>query len=210
MTDGMIGPGDRAPDFELPAADGEGTVSLSLWRRRGPVLVALFRGLYCPFSRRQMVQLGLLADRLRLLGVEPLGVVATAPERARPYFAHHPPCFRFGADPGLVTHHAYRLPALPRDAEGVRMVEAAAQRVAREIGLAAEPGHGRDTIDRADGFVSQPSDREDRERHQIQLIGQFLVDRDGMVRWSSTEAIAGYAVFPLERDLVAAAEALRR
>ena len=39
-------PGERAPDFTLPAADREGTVSLAEYCDRGPVLLALFRGLY--------------------------------------------------------------------------------------------------------------------------------------------------------------------
>ncbi len=39
-------PGVPAPDFTLPAAQGEGTVSLADYRGRSPLLVALFRGLY--------------------------------------------------------------------------------------------------------------------------------------------------------------------
>ncbi len=39
-------PGDRAPDFTLPAAHGEGFVSLADCRGRSPVLLALLRGLY--------------------------------------------------------------------------------------------------------------------------------------------------------------------
>ena len=38
--------GEPAPDFTLPAADREGTVSLAAYRDRSPVLLALFRGLY--------------------------------------------------------------------------------------------------------------------------------------------------------------------
>lgn len=38
--------GETAPDFTLPAAHGQGTVSLSHYRGRSPVLLALFRGLY--------------------------------------------------------------------------------------------------------------------------------------------------------------------
>jgi peroxiredoxin len=51
MTDpihGALGPGDRAPDFELPAADVEGRVTLAEHLRRGPVLLTMLRGLYCP------------------------------------------------------------------------------------------------------------------------------------------------------------------
>jgi peroxiredoxin len=38
--------GEAAPDFELPAAHAEGTVSLGQYRGQSPVLVTLFRGLY--------------------------------------------------------------------------------------------------------------------------------------------------------------------
>ena len=38
--------GERAPDFVLAAAHGDGTVSLADYRGRRPVLLALFRGLY--------------------------------------------------------------------------------------------------------------------------------------------------------------------
>jgi peroxiredoxin len=41
-----LGPGEPAPDFTLPAAHGEGMVSLAEYRGQSPVLVALFRGLY--------------------------------------------------------------------------------------------------------------------------------------------------------------------
>jgi hypothetical protein len=39
MTDlprGVLGPGDRAPDFSLPAGDVDGTVALAEYLRRGP------------------------------------------------------------------------------------------------------------------------------------------------------------------------------
>ncbi len=39
-------PGDRAPDFTLPAVDREGNVSLADYRGRSPVLLAVLRGLY--------------------------------------------------------------------------------------------------------------------------------------------------------------------
>ena len=55
----VLRPGDRAPDVTLPAADREGIVSLMDYRGKQPVLLALFRGLYCPFCRRQMSQLAM-------------------------------------------------------------------------------------------------------------------------------------------------------
>jgi len=38
--------GEQAPDFTLPAAHGEGFVSLADYRGRSPVLLSLLRGLY--------------------------------------------------------------------------------------------------------------------------------------------------------------------
>jgi peroxiredoxin len=38
--------GDDAPDFTLPAVTRDGLISLSEYRGRAPVLLALFRGLY--------------------------------------------------------------------------------------------------------------------------------------------------------------------
>ena len=73
----MIEPGDAAPDFSLPAVHREGTVSLSDYRGRSPVLLALFRGFYCPFCRRQMGLLAAAADKLKDQGLEVLGVAAS-------------------------------------------------------------------------------------------------------------------------------------
>ena len=41
-----VQPGEQAPDFTLPAADREGSVSLADYRGRSPVLLTLLRGLY--------------------------------------------------------------------------------------------------------------------------------------------------------------------
>ena len=41
-----VAPGEPAPDFTLPAAHADGTVSLADYQGRNPVLLALFRGLY--------------------------------------------------------------------------------------------------------------------------------------------------------------------
>ena len=43
---GLVAAGEPAPDFTLPAAHAEGSVSLAEYRGQHPVLIALFRGLY--------------------------------------------------------------------------------------------------------------------------------------------------------------------
>jgi hypothetical protein len=155
-----------------------------------------------------MAQLSPVADRLRAVGIETLGVVATAPERARLYFRLRPSGFPLGADPDLVTHRAYGLPVIERNEEAGAMVERAAQRLAGELGMEAPPGQGRAIVDAVDGFERLEADAADRLRHQIQLIGQFLIDRDGVIRWCRTEDRASYAVFPSTTELLSLTERL--
>jgi peroxiredoxin len=208
MPGAYIDVGHRAPDFELPAADRDGIVSLAQYRGQFSVLLALFRGLYCPFCRRQIAQLSPAADRLRAVGIETVGVVATAPDPARLYFGLKPLRFPMGADPDLATHRAYGLPVIERNEEAGQMVERAAQRLAGELSIEAPPGQGRAIVDAADGFERLESDAADRVRHQIQLIGQFLIDRDGVIRWCRTEDRASYALFPSTQELLSLAERL--
>jgi len=41
--------GDNAPEFDLPAADRDGSVALRDYLGRSPVFLGLFRGVYCAF-----------------------------------------------------------------------------------------------------------------------------------------------------------------
>ena len=54
--------------------------------------------------------MGATEGKLKALGVETLGVVATPPENAQLYFKFRPTRLRLAADPELVTHRAYGLP----------------------------------------------------------------------------------------------------
>src|SRR5262249_61231499 len=68
-------PGEPAPDFTLPAIHKDGILSLAQYRRQTPGLLAVFRGLYCPFCRRGLAQLGMTAEKLKGGGVDTLPVV---------------------------------------------------------------------------------------------------------------------------------------
>ena len=71
-----------------------------------------------------------------------------------------------------------------------------------------------EALDKVQGFTLTEVDRKDAERQFPQLKGQFLVDRDGIVRWlnveCATEGLAGLGKFPTEEELVEAARALPR
>ena len=52
-----VHPGEAAPEFTLPTADGQGIVRLADYRGRSPVFLALLNGLWCPFCRRQIARI---------------------------------------------------------------------------------------------------------------------------------------------------------
>ena len=67
-------------------------------------------------------------------------------------------------------------------------------------------------LDRLHGFEPTQADQADREKQFPQLKGQFLVDRDGIVRWvnieCAKEGLAGLGKFPTDDEFVAAGRAL--
>ena len=208
-------PGELAPDFSLPSATGEGVISLADYRGRSPVLLAMFRGVFCAFCRRGIAHLAGAREKLRPLGVETLGIVASQPERARLYFRFHPARVPLAADPELVTHRAYGLPSppvTPDIAEGMRSTRV------NPSGELPEPlpiPEAAAALDRLDSFEPTEVDQEEARRQSMeraQLCGNILVDREGIVRWvdveCAREGLAGVGKFPSDEELVAAARAL--
>ena len=209
-----IEPGEPAPGFTLPAVGRDGTVSLDDYRGRSPVLLAMFRGLYCPFCRRAIAQLGVTTEKLKSVGVETLAIVATSPDNARLYFRFRPTRAPLAADEELITHRAY---GLPRPAVTPELVAAVQQVRINPTGELPEPlpiPAAGEALDKIHGFTPSETDRRESERQFPQLKGQFLVDREGIVRWANIEAasegLAGLGKFPTDEELVEAARALLR
>lgn len=205
-------PGEQAPDFTLPAVEREGTVSLADFRGRRPLLLALFRGVYCPFCRRAIAQMGITREKLQAVGVESLGIVATKPERARLFFRFRPTRLPLAADPELITHRSYGLPKPPVTPELMRDLQSVRINPTGELAAPMPILEANDALNRLDGFEPTETDRDDSQRVFPQLKGQFLIDRDGIVRWvnieGATEGLAGIGKFPTDEELLAAARAL--
>jgi peroxiredoxin len=209
-----VSPGEPAPDFTLPAVDRDETVSLAEYRGRNPLFLALFIGLWCPFCRRSIAQMGATESKLKALGVETLGVVATTPDNARLYFKFRPTRLRLAADPGLTTHRAY---GVPKPAMTPELTKAMESTRINPGGIFPEPlpiSQAAATLATQDGYTENQTDRAEMERQWPQLKGQFMIDRDGIVRWSNiecaTEGLAGVGKFPSTEEILTAARALPR
>ena len=64
-----------------------------------------------------------------------------------------------------------------------------------------------------DGYANTEADQADMHRQWPQLKGQFLIDRDGVVRWANiecAEGLAGIGKFPSDEEILTAARSLRR
>ncbi|HET9205626.1 MAG TPA: peroxiredoxin-like family protein [Burkholderiaceae bacterium] len=217
-------PGDPASAFTLPAANREGVVSLSDLRGQ-PFLIGFFRGLHCPFCRRQLVQLGAIQPALRALGVETLAVINTPVERARMYYRHRPTPVTLLSDPDCVSHQAFGVPYGEFQPEGstepaswpykATMQQFMAARVnpTGELPEPTQPMEANPVLNAKDGFVMEEVDQAIAASHGTQLAGHFLVDAGGIVRWVEIEARDDpnkLSTFPAPAELLAAASSLAR
>ena len=209
-----VAPGELAPDFTLPAVDGKEMVSLASYRGRSPVFLALLIGLWCPFCRRQIAQMGATEGKLKALGVESLGIVATPPENAQLYFKFRPTRLRLGADPAMATHRAYGLPKPAPTPEFMKELESTRINPTGELAQPLPVSEAAMAIAKLDGYTENQTDQADMERQWPQLKGQFLIDRAGIIRWANiecaTEGLAGVGKFPSEEEILTAARALPR
>ena len=185
-------PGEPAPEFTLPSANREGTVSLADYRGKTPVLLAMMRGLYCAFCRRHIAQLGTTRQKLQALGVEALAIVPMQLERLQLYYRFRPVSVPVAADPEMMTHRAYGVPQPPLTAEITQEVSAKYLDLANRLEIATTDQAGiRKVLCEKDGFEPMAAEQKERrdwsDRHGAQMIGQFLIDRDGIVRWVNIE-----------------------
>lgn len=197
---GPLQPGDRAPNVVLDAITREGKISIDDFRGQKPVLVGLFRGLHCAFCRRYIAAQAQLDPTLRAKGVESLTVVNTPIERARLYFRYHPiPNLLAASDPDRASHQAFGLPNLEfteNETAWPHKVSIAAVRGMKIEAPGETPGPldpfaASEFLDRKDGYELTEADQQMKAAGLGQLIGQFLLDRQGIVRWSFTEVPEG-------------------
>ena len=216
-VDGPLQPGDRAPNIVLDAITRDGTIVLQDFRGHSPILIGLFRGLHCPFCRRHIAAQAQLDAALRDKGVESLTVVNTPIERARLYFRYHPlPNLLAASDPERVSHRAFGLPTIeftenetewPRKV-GMDVVKSMQVDVPGETSGSMNRLAAAEYLNNKDGYEMMEADQRMAATGQGQLFGQFLLDREGIVRWTFTEVPeGGHRMFgaPSPQELMSAA-----
>ena len=201
--------GDRAPDFVVPAVHDDRTISLGDYVGKSPLLLGLFRGMYCPFCRRALAQMASASDRLKSLGVESLAIVGTDVDNARLYYKFRPMRMPLGADPELITHRSYGVPRPEPTPELMKAVENTYINPTGELPAALPVPAAAAELAALDGYQGTPTDQRDYERTFTQLKGQFLIDRDGLVRWvhieCGEEGLSGLGKSPSPDELIRAA-----
>jgi peroxiredoxin len=216
-VDRPLQPGDRAPNIVLDAITRQGKIALEDFRGQSPILVGLFRGLHCPFCRRHLAAQAQLDAALREKGVESLAVVNTPIERARLYFRYHPMPNLFAAsDPERISHRAFGLPNLEfTESEtdwphkvGMDVVMSMQVEMPGELSEPMNRLAAADLLNKKDGYDITEADQRMMATGEGQLFGQFLLDREGIVRWTFTEVPeGGHRMFgaPSPQELMSAA-----
>ena len=216
-VDRPLQPGDRAPNIVLDAITRQGKIALEDFRGQSPILVGLFRGLHCPFCRRHLAAQAQLDAALRGKGVESLAVVNTPIERARLYFRYHPmPNLLAASDPERISHRAFGLPTLEfTESEtnwphkvGMDVVMSMQVDMPGELSGPMNRLAAADLLNKKDGYDITEADQRMMATGEGQLFGQFLLDREGIVRWSFTEVPeGGHRMFgaPNPQELMSAA-----
>lgn len=210
-----VAPGDPAPDFALPGVADAGIVSLADYRGRSALFLVLMVGLWCPFCRRQIVQLGSLNGGLLDLGVQSLVVVATDPENARLYFRYRPTPMRLASDPGLATHRAYGVPKPVPTPQLLAEVDALRIDPFGDLPAPQPVKQLADELTARDGYAMTAADQRDVEHQWPQLKAFYLIDREGIVRWAhvecAEEGLPGLGKTPsADRIYAAARDCVRR
>jgi peroxiredoxin len=216
-SEGPLQPGDQAPNVVLDAVTRQGKIALDDYRGHKPLLVGLFRGLHCPFCRRHIAAFAQLDGALREKGVESLVVVNTPIDRARLYFRYHPlPTLLAASDPERTSHRAFGLPNLEFTENetvwphkvGMDALTTMRVDLPGELAEPMGPLAAMAVLNKQDGYEITEADAKMIAVGNGQLVGQFMLDREGIVRWSFTEVPEdGRHMFgaPTPRELMSAA-----
>jgi peroxiredoxin Q/BCP len=105
MTESKLAPGDAAPEFTLPTADG-GTVSLDAYRGKR-VILYFYPAAMTPGCTKQACDFRDNLSQLTAEGFAVLGVSKDKPEKLAKFVERDALTFPLLSDPDLTVHQAY-------------------------------------------------------------------------------------------------------
>ncbi len=100
--------GDMAPDFELPNAQGK-PVALSSLLADGPVVLAFYRGGWCPYCNLQLRAYQRILPQIRALGAQLVAVSPEPPDASLTTAEKNALEFEVLSDIDAMAANAYRL-----------------------------------------------------------------------------------------------------
>lgn len=101
-----LGIGDPAPDFSLPDAHGTG-VSLGAGLAQGPVVLAFYRGAWCPYCNIQLRALQAALPEMQALGASLIAISPQAPDESLANVEKQQLAFDVLSDRGCAVAGAY-------------------------------------------------------------------------------------------------------
>jgi peroxiredoxin len=159
IEDKLLKPGDTAPEFALPDANGRIVRSADLLAL-GPVVVCFFRGRWCPYC---VTELETWRDLFRAVRAQGALLVAISPQTVR-------------QNDFTVTQHTLPFPLLRDEGAAVAAKFGASYSVPEYM-----QGHYRSILVNIPFINGEPSWR-------LPVPATFVVDRSGVVQWSQGHA----------------------
>jgi len=151
--------GDVAPGFSLPDARG-GEVSLKKLTSEGPVVIAFYRGQWCPYCDLQLRAYQEILPQIRALGAN---LVAISPQTP---------------DESLSTSEKRNL--------AFSVLSDVGNKVARSFGLVFKVPAGLDGVHKAFGIDLTKSNGD--ATNELPIPGVFIIGRDGKIAFASVNA----------------------
>ena len=171
-----ISVGQPAPD-ELVEDTDRHAVRLSDLMKRGPILLAFYRGGWCPYCSFEIHELTAAYPDYQKRGVTPVAIsVDREEEAAKTNATYHIP-FPVLSDPDLHAHQAYRVIHHADDAETAKL---------KSYGIDIEQASG-------------------RQHHSFAVPALFLIDTGGIIRWAHADP--DYKTRPRTAQILAAIDA---
>ena len=190
MSDSFVG--RAAPEFKLAAAQG-GEVGPQDLRGSKRVVLWFSKGLFCPFCRRNMAQLGLRYPEIQALDAEVLQVTHNTPDEARGYLKHYPMKFPYLCDADRAAHDRYGVELLPFGVESLGGFAASVGAVVTDLVTKGET-------------TPPPIPYFKRYAGKDTAQAVFVLDREGVVR--AEHRLGPNAPLPSASDLISALQKL--